>query len=63
MEALWDALEEGALDSVASDHSPSPPAMKALDTGDFMKAWGGISGTASSLPPAVCYVAECREPS
>jgi allantoinase len=40
---LWTALGNGAIDFVVSDHSPSPPAMKCLDTGDFLKAWGGIS--------------------
>jgi allantoinase len=40
---LWAALAEGAIDVVASDHSPSPPDGKALDSGDFSAAWGGIS--------------------
>lgn len=40
---LWVALRKGAIDFVVSDHSPSPPAMKCLDTGDFFKAWGGIA--------------------
>jgi allantoinase len=42
-ERLWDALREGAIDFIVSDHSPSPPPMKCLDSGDFTKAWGGIS--------------------
>jgi len=42
-ESLWNALCKGAIDFVVSDHSPSPPAMKYLDSGDFFKAWGGIS--------------------
>ncbi len=40
---LWDALREGLLDQVVSDHSPAPAALKCTDSGDFMKAWGGIS--------------------
>jgi allantoinase len=40
---LWEALEAGELDAVVSDHSPCPPAMKSLDTGSFVSAWGGIS--------------------
>ncbi|MGA7793226.1 MAG: allantoinase AllB [Candidatus Acidiferrales bacterium] len=40
---LWTALEKHTIDFIVSDHSPSPPAMKWLDTGDFFKAWGGIS--------------------
>jgi allantoinase len=41
-EALWRALGDRTLDLVVSDHSPSPPAMKHLDDGDFAAAWGGI---------------------
>ena len=42
-DALWQAMLDGTLDAVVSDHSPCPPAMKARDTGDFMAAWGGIA--------------------
>jgi allantoinase len=45
--ALWDGLASGALDLVASDHSPSPPAMKP--PGDFTRAWGGIASLELSL--------------
>jgi allantoinase len=48
-EQLWQALLEGAIDLVASDHSPSPPAMKHLETGDFRAAWGGIASLQLSL--------------
>jgi allantoinase len=47
---LWAALGTGALDFVVSDHSPSPPAMKCLNSGDFLKAWGGISSLQLGLP-------------
>jgi allantoinase len=40
---LWSALRDGTIDCVVSDHSPSPPELKALDRGDFGAAWGGIS--------------------
>jgi allantoinase len=40
---LWRALLEGRIDLVATDHSPAPPAMKALAEGDFVRAWGGIA--------------------
>lgn len=43
-EQLWKALGEGLLELVASDHSPCTPALKKPELGDFMKAWGGISG-------------------
>jgi allantoinase len=49
-EALWAALADGTIDLVASDHSPCPPAMKCLDTGDFFRAWGGIAGLELLLP-------------
>ena len=42
-ERLWDGLAEGVLDIVVTDHSPSTPELKALDSGDFGRAWGGIS--------------------
>ncbi|HEX4642370.1 MAG TPA: allantoinase AllB [Candidatus Acidoferrales bacterium] len=47
---LWDALGIGVIDFVVSDHSPSPPAMKCLRSGDFFKAWGGIASLQLGLP-------------
>jgi allantoinase len=47
-EALWSALEDGSLEGVASDHSPSPPELKQDD--DFFGVWGGIAGAQSTLP-------------
>jgi allantoinase len=49
-ERLWEALREGLLDLVATDHSPCPPEMKKLETGDFRGAWGGIASLQLSLP-------------
>ena len=40
---LWQGLADGTLDFVASDHSPAPAALKCLDTGDFVRAWGGVA--------------------
>ncbi len=48
--ALWQALREGLIDLVASDHSPCTPALKAMDSGDYMAAWGGIAGLQLALP-------------
>ena len=45
-QALRAALLSGAVDIVASDHSPAEPAMKQ---GDFVTAWGGIAGVQSTL--------------
>ncbi len=39
---LWEALEEDGIDTIGSDHSPAPPAMKTSP--DFFAIWGGISG-------------------
>lgn len=48
-EALWQALIDGDIDLVASDHSPCPPEMKETG-GDFMSAWGGIASLQVSMP-------------
>ena len=40
---LWQALREGIIDCVVSDHSPCPPELKSLGSGDFGTAWGGIA--------------------
>jgi allantoinase len=47
---LWDALKEGLIDFIATDHSPAPPSMKVIESGNFEKAWGGIAGLQFSLP-------------
>jgi allantoinase len=49
-EQLWKALGQGLIDMVATDHSPCPPEMKCLASGDLMRAWGGISSLQLSLP-------------
>ncbi|MEU1513552.1 allantoinase AllB [Streptomyces sp. NPDC005811] len=43
---LWQALADGTVDCVVTDHSPSTADLK---TGDFATAWGGISGLQLSL--------------
>ncbi len=48
-EKLWAALGDGAIDLIASDHSPCPPAMKLHEEGDFLRAWGGIASLQLSL--------------
>jgi len=42
-EQLWTALGAGWIDLVATDHSPCPPEMKLRESGDFLRAWGGIA--------------------
>jgi allantoinase len=47
---LWEGLRQGVIDFIATDHSPAPPALKRVETGDLTKAWGGISSLQLSLP-------------
>lgn len=49
-ERLWQGLRDGIITRIASDHSPCPPEMKARDSGDFFRAWGGISSLQLGLP-------------
>jgi allantoinase len=46
---LWQAVEDRVVDLIASDHSPCPPGMKELASGDFTRAWGGIGSIELSL--------------
>ena len=43
---LMQAVADGLIDFVVSDHSPCVPELKA---GDFMSAWGGVSGLGLGL--------------
>jgi len=49
-EKLWQALREGTIDFVVTDHSPSTPDLKQLDSGNLKLAWGGIASIQFSLP-------------
>jgi allantoinase len=51
VEDLWQALLDGAIDWIASDHSPCPPSMK--ETNDIWAAWGGLAGVQTLLPALV----------
>ncbi|MFB6617256.1 allantoinase AllB [Streptomyces sp. NPDC085524] len=46
-DVLWEALADGTIDCIVSDHSPSTADLK---TGDFATAWGGISSLQLGLP-------------
>ncbi|MEO8679219.1 MAG: allantoinase AllB [Vicinamibacterales bacterium] len=48
-ERLWKALESGLIDLVATDHSPAPLALKHIDDGNFLEAWGGVASLQISL--------------
>jgi len=40
---LWEALKDGTIDCIVSDHSPCVLELKRPEDGDLMAAWGGIS--------------------
>ena len=44
------AIRDGDIVILGSDHSPAPPALKALESGSFKEAWGGIAGLQFLLP-------------
>ena len=46
-DGLVEAVRDGRISGVASDHSPSPASLK---TRDFLASWGGISGIQYTLP-------------
>jgi allantoinase len=45
---LWRRLDAGQVDTLGSDHSPAPPALKSAE--DFFAVWGGISGCQHGFP-------------
>lgn len=47
---LWEAVCDGTMDFVVSDHSPAPPELKELETGNLKEAWGGIASLQFTLP-------------
>lgn len=40
---LWQGLRDGLIRQIVTDHSPATMDLKCSDSGDFMRAWGGIS--------------------
>ncbi|HEX4594899.1 MAG TPA: allantoinase AllB [Bryobacteraceae bacterium] len=49
-ERLWQALADGDIDLIATDHSPCLPEMKRRGDGSFLEAWGGIASLQVALP-------------
>ncbi|MBR7829146.1 allantoinase AllB [Actinospica sp. MGRD01-02] len=47
---LWQGLQDGVIDIIASDHSPATAELKLAGGGDFERAWGGIAGLQVALP-------------
>jgi len=58
-EKLLQALEDGHIDMITTDHSPCPPEMKKRNEGRFDQAWGGIASLGLALP-AVWNVMHAR---
>ncbi len=52
------ALKNGVLDFITTDHSPAPPAIKELSSGNLLKAWGGIAGLQFLLPASYSALKE-----
>lgn len=48
IKAMWQKLLSGEIDTIGSDHSPSPPELKQGD--DIFAMWGGIAGIQHGLP-------------
>jgi allantoinase len=49
-EILRGMLYHRWIETIGSDHSPAPPALKHLDDGDLRRAWGGIASLQLLLP-------------
>lgn len=53
-ERLWDALRQGFISTIVSDHSPCSPELKRLGK-DFDAAWGGIASLGLGLSIAMTH--------
>ncbi|SDD50402.1 allantoinase AllB [Natrinema hispanicum] len=59
---LWNALEEGAIDTIATDHAPHTPDEKKVDD-PFGNTWDAISGFVgleTEVPAMLSFVDEGR---
>lgn len=61
-ERLWEALANGQIDLVATDHSPAPASLKHIEDGNFIEAWGGIASLQIALPVVWTGAAQRRIP-
>jgi allantoinase len=59
VDQLWQCVLDGAIDWIASDHSPCPPDMK--QTADIWSAWGGLAGVQTLLPALLDEGVHARE--
>ncbi|PXA97807.1 allantoinase AllB [Nostoc sp. 3335mG] len=53
VEQLWERVLDGAVDVIASDHSPCLWQEKTAGNENIFEAWGGISGLQSTLPALI----------
>jgi allantoinase len=57
--ALWSDLRSSRVQTIGSDHSPAPAAMKTSE--DFFAIWGGIGGVQHGFELLLSEVAGRRE--
>jgi allantoinase len=50
VEALWESILVGEIDSIGSDHAPCTVEEKNEGLDDIWKAWAGITGIQATLP-------------
>lgn len=50
VEAMWQCVFDGLIDTIGSDHSPCNWEEKAKGLDNIWQAWGGISGIQTMLP-------------
>jgi len=55
-DTLRQMVISGEIDTLGSDHSPAPPAIKHLDDGNLRAAWGGIASLQLLLPASLTAV-------
>jgi allantoinase len=53
VDALWECVLAGLVDTIASDHSPCTWDEKAAGMTNIWKGWGGISGIQTMLPAII----------
>ncbi|MCW1806248.1 allantoinase AllB [Brachybacterium squillarum] len=57
-DALWQGLQEGLIDTVVTDHSPSTAEEKHRGAPDLQQAWGGISGLQAGFTAVAAHAQE-----
>jgi len=60
LECLWEALEDGTINMIATDHAPHLPEEKDAGREDIRRAPGGLPGLQTFLPLMLDQVAQGR---